>query len=501
MKKGAVLNNRVREKYVPTSPDRIITISNFVSLFRAFLALPIVYFLKNGDMPNALIVIIVAIVTDLMDGWLARVGNSITNFGKILDPLADKVVIFSVIIFMVLENRIPFWFLIFLISRDFIISIIGVYMLNSRKVSPMANKMGKVSIVFTSAVILSYLYSGQYFSININVPLLYTAMAFLTISLIQYVITYIRIIFKGEVKADLSISTSSKLSLGLAKTEKGIASRLPLIRRFFQVDEDVLGQIEETLLTADMGVDLTEKLIEKLRKVNKTEAAELKDILKEEMKNLIHHTPIEKHSEEKPEVIFFVGINGTGKTTTIGKLGKKYKNDGKNILIAAADTFRAAAYEQLEVWAQRADVDFAGVSDATDPAAIAFDAVKRAVDEQKDILLVDTAGRLHTKSNLMEELKKVKRVTDKALPGAPHEIWLVIDANIGQNGIVQAEKFMEAVGVTGLILTKLDGTAKGGAVLAIHDRLNIPIKYLGVGEKIDDILEFEPTAFIDELLS
>ena len=189
------------------------------------------------------------------------------------------------------------------------------------------------------------------------------------------------------------------------------------------------------------------------------------------------------------------------KTTTIGKLANKYKSEGKDVLLAAADTFRAAAYEQLEVWAQRADVEFSGASDATDPAAIAFDAVKSAVEKQKDILLVDTAGRLHTKSNLMDELKKVKRVVNKAMPGSPHEIWLVIDANIGQNGIVQAEKFMEAVGVTGLILTKLDGTAKGGAVLAIHDRLNIPIKYLGVGEKIDDILEFNPEKFIDELLS
>jgi len=481
-------------------PDRIVTVSNFISLFRAFLALPIIYFLKNGDMENALIVMVVAIITDLLDGWIARVGNSITHLGKMLDPFADKVVMFSVMIYMVLENRIPLWFLVFLMSRDFIISVLGMFMLNKRKVSPMANKMGKVSIVFTSAVILSYLYSDQYFTININEPLLYTAVAFLSISLIQYIITYAKIIHKGEVSGNAS-SGSSKLSLGLAKTEKGIAARLPLIRKFFKVDEDVLGQIEETLLTADMGVDLTEKLIEKLRKVNKTEETELKEILKEEMKKLIHHTPIVDDDEVKPNVIFFVGINGTGKTTSIGKLANKYKKDGKNVLMAAADTFRAAAYEQLEVWAQRAGVDFAGASDATDPAAIAFDAVKRAVSEKKDILLVDTAGRLHTKTNLMDELKKVKRVTDKALPGAPHEIWLVIDANIGQNGIVQAQKFMEAVGVTGLILTKLDGTAKGGAILAIHDKLNIPIKYLGVGEKIDDILDFEPTAFIDELLS
>ncbi len=470
-----------------------------ISIFRALLAFPIIYLLKIEEMGLALIVMLVAMFTDLLDGWLARINNQITELGKMLDPLADKIVIFSVMIFMVLETIIPLWFLVFLIGRDFIISILGMYMLNRRKVSPMANKMGKVSIVFTSAVIISFLYSDMYFSVNIKEPILYTAVAFLTISLIQYCVSYITIIRNGGVKK--TASGKSKLSLGLAKTEKSIAARLPLIRKFMKVDEDVLEQIEETLLTADMGVDLTEKLIDKLQKVNKSEAAKLQDILKEEMKNLIHHTPVSEKEDVKPKVIFFVGINGTGKTTTIGKLANKYKNEGKSVMMAAADTFRAAAFEQLEVWAKRAEVEFAGASDSKDPAAVAFDAVKKAEQEDIDILLVDTAGRLHTKSNLMEELKKVKRVANKALTGAPHEIWLVIDANIGQNGIVQAQKFMDAVGVTGLILTKLDGTAKGGAVLAINDQLNIPIKYLGVGEKIDDILEFEPNAFINELLS
>jgi fused signal recognition particle receptor len=493
------LKNKVKAKYESMEPQKIVTISNIISLLRAFLALPIIYLLKTGEMHLALVVMLVAMFTDLLDGWLARINNSITDLGKMLDPLADKIVIFSVVIFMVLENIIPLWFLVVLICRDFIISVFGMYMLNNRKISPQANKMGKVSIVFTSAVIISFLYADEYFSFNIKEPLLYTSLVFLGISLIQYCFNFLTIINrKSGKKAEQG--HLSKLSFGLAKTEKGIAARLPLIRKFFQVDTDVLEQIEETLLTADMGVDLTEKLIQKLQKVKRTEAAELKDILKEEMKSLVHVPAAGNDSDVKPKVIFFVGINGTGKTTTIGKLANKYKNEGKNVLLAAADTFRAAAYEQLEVWAKRAGVDFAGASDATDPAAIAFDAVKAAVKDQRDILLVDTAGRLHTKSNLMEELKKVKRVADKAMPGSPHEIWLVIDANIGQNGIVQAERFMEAVGVTGLILTKLDGTAKGGAVLAIHDKLNIPIKYLGVGEKLDDILEFEPQGFIDELL-
>ncbi len=495
------MKNRVREKYESIAPDRIVTASNIISLLRAFLALPIIYFLKHDQMQFALIIMLVALFTDLLDGWLARISNAITDLGKILDPLADKVVIFSVLIYMVLGDIIPIWFLVFLMGRDFIISILGMYMLNRRKISPMANKMGKVSIVFTSAVIIAFLYSDLFdLSFDIRQPLLYTAVASLTISLIQYCITFLGIIQNGETKKATE-SKHSKLSFGLAKTEKSIAARLPLIRKFVQVEADVLETIEETLLTADMGVDLTEKLIEKLRKIKKSEAAQLQDILKEEMKQLIHHRPILAEKDVKPKVIFFVGINGTGKTTTIGKLAHKYKNAGNDVMLAAADTFRAAAFEQLEVWANRADVDFAGASDSKDPAAVAFDAIKTAQEKNKDLLLVDTAGRLHTKSNLMEELKKIKRVANKAMPGAPHEIWLVIDANIGQNGINQAQKFMDAVGVSGLILTKLDGTAKGGAVLAIHDKLNIPIKYLGVGEKIDDLLEFEPQAFIEELLS
>ena len=499
------MKNKVREKYDSIDAHKIVTFSNIISIIRAIMALPIIYFLDAGKMNLALIVMLVAMISDLLDGWLARISHTITDLGKMLDPMADKVVIFSVAIYMVHENLLPAWFLFLLIGRDLIISLLGMYMLNNRKVSPQANKMGKVSIVFTTAVIIISLYPIDYLSFNLKEPILYTSVVFLFISFIQYCITFTNVIHKGEnaisSKFSNSLSTKSKLSLGLAKTEKSIAARLPLIRKFIQVDEDILEKIEETLLVTDLGVNLTEKLIGKLQNIKKKEAQQLKDIIKVEMKNLIHHPPIITEDNVKPKVIFFVGINGTGKTTTIGKLAHKYKTEGKNVLLAAADTFRAAAYEQLEVWAKRAAVDFVGSSDTNDPASIAFDAVKTAVDQQKDILLVDTAGRLHTKSNLMEELKKVKRVVNKAMPGSPHEIWLVTDANIGQNGIVQAEKFMEAVGVTGLILTKLDGTAKGGAVLAIHDKLNIPVKYLGVGEKIDDILEFEPNAFIDELLS
>ena len=310
------MKNTVREKYEAMEPRKIVTISNAISLLRAFLALPIIYLLNAGQMEMALLVMLIAMFTDLLDGWLARINHTITEVGKMLDPLADKIVIFSVLIFMVVKeiNDIPWWFLALLIGRDFIISFLGMYMLNNRKVSPQANKMGKVSIVFTSAVILSFLYADQYLSFNIKEPLLYTAVVFLSISLIQYCYTYIQVIRKGaDHQPKQSVSGKSKLSLGLAKTEKGIASKLPLIRKFMKVEEDVLEQIEETLLTTDLGVDLTEKLLDKLRKVKKSEAAKLQDILKEEMKSLIHTGADINELDVKPKVIFFVGINGTGK--------------------------------------------------------------------------------------------------------------------------------------------------------------------------------------------
>jgi len=500
------LKNRVREKYESYSSEKIVTWSNIISILRAALSVPIVYLLKIERLDIALVLILIAMFTDLLDGWLARIKNDITDLGKILDPLADKVIIFSVLLFLVIKDKIPVEYMVFIFVREFIIVLLGIYMMNKSKISPQANKLGKVSIVFTSITLLAFLYTDYIEFSNlqytIQFPLLWMSILFMSISLIQYCITYISEIIKISSGKEGKIGKSKgKLSLGLAKTEKSIAARLPLLKKFFQVDDQVLEDIEETLLTADLGVDLTEKLITMLRKVKNKEASQLENILKTEMKNLIEHKKIEEDFDIKPRVILFVGINGTGKTTTIGKLANKFSKDGKKVMMAAADTFRAAARNQLKVWAERSNVEFLANFESDDPAAITFDAIKASVEKDIDVLLVDTAGRLHTKSNLMEELKKIKRVADKALTGAPHEIWLVLDANIGQNGINQANEFMKSVGVTGLILTKLDGTAKGGSVLAIHDKLNIPIKFLGVGEQIDDILDFEPDAFIDALLS
>ncbi|HRD18388.1 MAG TPA: signal recognition particle-docking protein FtsY, partial [Candidatus Marinimicrobia bacterium] len=250
-----------------------------------------------------------------------------------------------------------------------------------------------------------------------------------------------------------------------------------------------------------LGVELTETLVERLRKVDRQEATRLNEILQNELSALIQPAVTTKSNFTKPTVILIVGVNGTGKTTTIGKLAAKYASEGQRVLICAADTFRAAAYEQLRIWAERSGVEFIGNPQGKDPSAIAFDAARAAQARNADILLIDTAGRLHTKSNLMEELAKVKRVIGKVIPDAPHEVWLVLDATVGQNGILQAREFQKAIGITGLILTKLDGTAKGGIALAIHRELNIPIRFLGVGEKLTDLVEFDPNQYIRDLLN
>jgi len=495
----------VQERYEKIHPDRIVTGSNIISIIRAALAIPIIYFLKEGQSGTALIFMAICILSDMLDGWLARISNQITSLGKMLDPLADKVVMFSVMLYLVIYDTVPLFYFGVLLIRDFSISLLGVYMMNICKISPGANKLGKISIVITAATILSFIYGDQLTQVNFQTPLMWISIFFMIISGIQYFYSFIREIrkksFRSKPVKDL---TQSKLNRGLSKTEHRFAAKLPLIKKFFSIDKDVLEEIEETLISADIGVDLTEELVAKLRDVHKSEAAQLKDILKEEMLTLLDNSkavnPVNT-TLPSPQVILMVGVNGTGKTTTIGKLAHKYSAEGNQVMIAAADTYRAAAYQQLKIWAQRSAVDFLGNPKGRDPSAVAFDAVKSACAKSKDILIIDTAGRLHTKSNLMEELKKIKRVISKALPGAPHDIWLVVEANAGQNGIVQAEQFNQAVGLTGLILTKLDGTAKGGIVLAINQKLSMPILYLGVGEKLEDLVEFDPHEYVYALLS
>ena len=302
----------------------------------------------------------------------------------------------------------------------------------------------------------------------------------------------------------------SKFKEGLAKTRTSLVEKVArLVTTKPTIDNEVLDQLEEILIAADVGLDATAAIVEGIRKRVKEEryasSRELEALLKDEIERQFSangssaNAATSQEDPQKPLVIMVVGINGVGKTTSIGKLAHRYVSDGKTVIIAAADTFRAAANEQLDIWAKRAGAEMVQQRHGSDPAAVAFDAVKAASARGSDVVIIDTAGRLHTKVNLMEELKKIKRVIQKLNPAAPHEVLLVIDASTGQNGMQQAKHFGSAVGVTGLVLTKLDGTAKGGIVLAITREMNIPVKYVGLGEKIDDLQPFDKHAFVDAM--
>ncbi len=302
----------------------------------------------------------------------------------------------------------------------------------------------------------------------------------------------------------------SRLKEGLTKTRENIIGKVQrLITSKSKIDDELLNNLEEILILGDVGFSATHKIIESIKVRVKQEryenSTELDRLLREEIQKMLLNgngsdgTPFVISHTQKPHVIMIVGVNGVGKTTTIGKLAHNYKTAGKKVLIAAADTFRAAANEQLEIWAKRAGVDIVQQAHGADPAAVAYDSLKSAIANNVDVMIIDTAGRLHTKINLMEELKKIKRVLQKLIPEAPHEIFLVLDATTGQNAIQQAKQFTSAVGITGLVLTKLDGTAKGGVVIAVSQELNIPVKFIGVGETIEDLQPFDKNAFVNAL--
>jgi fused signal recognition particle receptor len=294
-----------------------------------------------------------------------------------------------------------------------------------------------------------------------------------------------------------------KLKIGLEKTRSRLVGQLTeTVTGRPQFDEELFEEIEEVLIASDCGVEtaglLAGRLREECSRRKTMQAAEVLEILKEQMV-LVLAGDAPATTAHQPHVILFVGVNGTGKTTSIGKIGAQLKAQGKQVLFAAADTFRAAAREQLQIWAGRSGADIVTGADGSDPAAVAFDAVSAAITRGRDVVLIDTAGRLHTRHNLMEELKKISRAVGKAMPGAPHETLLVLDATTGQNGVAQAETFGAAVGLTGLVLTKLDGTAKGGIVLGIRHRFGVPVKWVGVGEKPDDLETFDPAEFVAAL--
>lgn len=296
-----------------------------------------------------------------------------------------------------------------------------------------------------------------------------------------------------------------RLKQGLTKTRKNITGKIEYIFKGGRLDDETLEELEEALISADVGVRASGEIVGSLRKkAQKGEidnVSEIREYIKREMTTILSNCKPLSAAGKKPFVILAVGVNGVGKTTTIGKLANRFAAEGKTVLLAAGDTFRAAAIEQIDIWAKKTGAQLVKHQSGSDPAAVAFDAIEAAKSRDIDVVIVDTAGRLHTKSPLMEELKKVKRVIEKSLPGAPHETLLVVDANTGQNALNQAEMFNNAIGLTGIVLSKLDGTAKGGIVFAINKGLGIPIKLIGIGEKVEDIRDFEPAEFVDALFS
>ena len=297
-----------------------------------------------------------------------------------------------------------------------------------------------------------------------------------------------------------------RLKKGLSKTNEGLVKKIDrAVLGKKQITDDLMEELEEILLTADIGVktsyDLLELVQEKVRRKELGDAGALKNSLKEEILALLKsdEAPLEMGKVTSPFVMMVIGVNGVGKTTTIGKLASRFRSEGKKVIIAAGDTFRAAAIDQLSIWGERCQVEVIKHQDGSDPAAVAYDATVAAKARGADLLILDTAGRLHTKTNLMEELKKLKRVMTKVVPEAPHEVLLVLDAATGQNAISQAKLFNEAIGITGLALTKLDGTPKGGVVIGIADELKIPIRYIGIGEGVEDLRDFNADEFVNAL--
>ncbi len=308
-----------------------------------------------------------------------------------------------------------------------------------------------------------------------------------------------------ERSVEAEVSIGEKFKQGLTKTRNSFTGRVnELVARYRKVDEDFFEELEEILIQADVGFDTVMELIDQLKMEvklrNISDTREVQSVISEKLVEIYQGddeaTSSLNMQEEGLTVILFVGVNGVGKTTTIGKLAHKFKTEGKSVVLAAGDTFRAGAIEQLEVWGERVGVSVIKQGEGSDPAAVMFDAIQAAKARKADILICDTAGRLQNKVNLMKELEKVKRVIEREVPGAPHEVLLALDATTGQNALIQAKTFKEATNVSGIVLTKLDGTAKGGIVLAIRNELAIPVKFVGLGEKMDDLQEFDAEKYV-----
>jgi fused signal recognition particle receptor len=301
-------------------------------------------------------------------------------------------------------------------------------------------------------------------------------------------------------------SVFSRLKAGLAKTAQQIRERLGDVAPVIQTESpkrsapqlETVDAIEDALIAADVGLPATERILSAVRSEH---GGSLQERVADEVRRILTDVPVPPEAATRPHVVLIVGVNGTGKTTTVGKLAKYYRNSGRSVLVCAADTFRAAAVEQLAIWTTRAGVDLIRAQPGADPAAVTFDAVSAAKARGIDVVLVDTAGRLHTRANLMAELDKIRRVVRRVVPDAPHEVLLVLDATVGQNGFVQAREFLAASGATGIVLTKLDGTAKGGVAIGIAHELRLPIRYVGLGEALEDLAPFDPNEYVDALFT
>jgi fused signal recognition particle receptor len=296
-----------------------------------------------------------------------------------------------------------------------------------------------------------------------------------------------------------------KIKKGLSKTRESVGSMITgVFTGFSQIDDDFYDELEESLILADMGVETTMSAVERLRKTVKEQHLKTPEEAKEALKDILTDMLLVEdksvNPDGKPSVILVIGVNGVGKTTTIGKLATRYEKEGKNVLLVAADTFRAAAADQLEIWAGRAGVSIVRQNEGADPASVVFDGIRAAKARGTDVILIDTAGRLHNKQNLMNELNKISRIVERELPEAQREVLLVLDGTTGQNGLIQAKQFKEIAGVTAIALTKLDGTAKGGIVIGVADSLQIPVKFIGVGEQAEDLMPFEAREFVEALL-
>lgn len=323
----------------------------------------------------------------------------------------------------------------------------------------------------------------------------WVALAMIVVLLVTVIAVWVNLALR-EKREEQPVERKG-LDLQLARAREGLWGRIQGILGGNL--EESLAQLEEILITSDFGIETTERLIRTLRQ-KAPAATHLDGALKDAVLEIFASVPKPFELRAKPTVIMVVGVNGVGKTTTIGKLAAYYGAQGKKVLLAAGDTFRAAAIDQLAIWAERAGADIVKGQPEGDPAAVCFDAIKAAQARGADLVICDTAGRLHTKGNLMEELRKVKRVMAKALPEAPHEVWLVLDATVGQNAMNQARQFHEAVGLTGLIMTKLDGTAKGGILVGLVEELKVPVRFIGVGEGISDLLPFDAEAYVEAVL-